>query len=150
MIVVSIKPYDKPPVSFSVKQPGNDQRVVREAKEYLETFSVWCGHYSKGFDIPMLNTRLLKWGYKPIDKRPHIDTYYTLKGKVLAGKGLAHLARWLELPEKKIDVSPDAWIAVLRDPKKTLPTLIERCESDAGLTEELYKKIRHLVVDINR
>jgi DNA polymerase elongation subunit (family B) len=150
VIVVSVKPYGLKPTSFAIKQPGNDQRVVREAKEYLETFDVYCGHYSKGFDIPMLNTRLLKWGMNPIEKRHHIDTFYALKNKILTGKALGHLAGWLELPEQKMSVGADQWVEIIRNTEKAIKGMTARCESDAAVTEELYKRIRHLIIDITK
>src|SRR3990167_5313677 len=108
VLVVSVKPFAGTPVTFTVKQPGNDQRVVREAKEELEKYTVICGYYSKGFGIPMLNTRLLKWRAEPIKSRLHIDMYYTLKYNLLtARKSQGHLLSWLETPEEKMTVGAE-------------------------------------------
>ena len=83
VLVVSIKPYGQDPFSFHIQQSGNDKKVVREAVEALESYSCICGYYSKGFDVPMLNTRRLKWGLEPIAKRHHLDLFFTLKPKLL-------------------------------------------------------------------
>ena len=151
VLVVSVKPFGKKPKSLVVQQPGNDQRVVREAKELLESYSVWVGYYSKGYDIPMLNTRLLKWGVDPIEKRPHIDLYYALKYKLLtARRSQGHLLEWLETPQEKMSVSAEVWASVAANPGPNLRILRARCESDATGLEALYRRTSHLLVDITR
>lgn len=149
-LVVSIKPFLSDPFSFVVLQPGNDQRVVREAKEALEDFDCWATFYGKGYDIPFLNTRLLKWRSRPIAKRHHVDLYFTLKHNLLtARKSQAHLLRFLETPEQKMDMSPDEWNKVLTDPKY-LKTMVKRCESDVEGLQGLYERTRHVICDIKR
>ena len=151
VLCVSFKPYGRKPYSISITQPGNDQRVVREAKEELEKYNAWCGYYSKGFDIPMLNTRLLKWEIPPIEKRPHIDMYYTLKYNTLtARRSQGHLLSWLETPEEKMTVSAEEWNRILYDTEKAMKTMLRRCESDVTGLEALYRKTRHLIRDIKR
>ena len=152
VLVVSIKPFRGNPVTFKVKQPGNDQKVVRDAKAELEKYTIICGYYSKGFDIPMLNTRLLKWGVEPIEKKLHLDMYYTLKYNLLtARRSQAHLLEWLETPQQKLTVSADDWVKILRDPDgKPMKTMVERCESDCKGLQNLYERTKHLIREIKR
>jgi uncharacterized protein YprB with RNaseH-like and TPR domain len=49
VLVVSIKPYGKKPYSLTIKQAGNDQKVVNEAKKELESYDAWVTYYGKGF-----------------------------------------------------------------------------------------------------
>jgi uncharacterized protein YprB with RNaseH-like and TPR domain len=151
VVVVSVKGYDCQPVTFAVKQVGNDERVVRQAKKELESFNCICGYYSKGFDIPMLNTRLLKWGHPPIEKRPHLDLYYGLKANLLTSRrSQGHLLAWLGTPEQKMGVSASVWADLPFKLKEDLPVLVDRCESDVAGLEALYKKTRHLIREIKR
>lgn len=150
-LVVSVKPFNKKPISIVVAQPGNDQRVVREAKELLETFDCWVTYYGKGFDLPFLNTRLTKWGMHPIAKRPHIDMYFTLKSNLLtARRSQGHLLTWLGTAEQKMGVSASVWSECSAEPEKNLKILKARCESDVEGLEALYKKTRHLILEIKR
>lgn len=151
ILVVSVKPYGLKPESFSVLQVGNDKRVVREAKERLEAADCWVGYYSKGFDIPMLNTRLLRWGLPPIEKRPHLDLYFTLKSNILTGRrSQAHLLRWLGTAEQKMDVGADVWAEMGLDFNKNIKTMIQRCESDTAGLEGLYNATKHLVRELKK
>lgn len=150
VLVVSIKPYGKAPISLAVKQVGHDSLVVREAKEALENARLWVSYYGKGFDIPFLNTRLLKNGQAPIEKRPHLDLYFTLKANTLtARRSQGHLLQWLGTPEQKMGVSADVWAKIGSDVKKYMPKMVARCESDCAGLEALYKQTRHIVRDID-
>ena len=149
-LVVSIRPFGTGPITYTVAQPGNDQKLVRVVKETLEQFDCWCTFYGKGYDIPFLNTRLLKWGLEPIEKRPHIDLYYTLKANVLtARRGQGHLLRFLETPQEKMDMAPESWNRILADFKNEVGTMVKRCESDVEGLEALYNRVKHLIRTIS-
>ena len=151
ILCLSVKPFGKIPITFTIEQPGNDQKVVRQAKEELEQYDCWVTYYGKGFDVKMLNTRLLKWGLPPVKKRPHIDLYYTLKSHILtARRSQSHLLSWLETPEQKMSVGADMWNEIIRNPKKAMKIMVDRCESDCAGLEDLYKKTRHLIDDVKR
>lgn len=151
ILVVSCKPFGSVPVSFKVEQPGNDKKVVREVSDYLASADCWVTYYGKGYDVPMLQTRLLKWGLPELVKRPHIDLYYTLKYSLnTARRSQAHILEWLEAPEAKLTVSADMWNKILYDFAPAMKTMVKRCESDAANTEALYKRTKHLIKDIKR
>ena len=151
VLCVSIKPYKAKPVTHVIKQVGNDKAVVRLAKETLEGACCWVSYYGKGFDIPMLNTRLLKWGYEPIAKRPHVDMYFTLKANILTGRrSQAHLLAWLGTKEQKMTVGADIWSSLAMSFDKNIETLIKRCESDVHGLEDMYTRTNHLIREITR
>lgn len=151
VICVSFKPYGQVAYTLAIKQVGNDERVVREAKKELERYCAWVTYYGKGFDIPMLNTRLLKWNYLPIEKRFHLDLYFSLKANLLtARKSQGHLLSWLGTPEQKVGLGASVWSELPFKMKEHLPTMIGRCESDVAGLEALYKKTRHLIKELKR
>lgn len=149
-LVVSIKPYGLKPYSLTVNQVGNDIGVVMAAKKELEKYDAWVTFYGKGYDIPFLNTRLLKWLKAPIEKKPHVDMYYTLKyGTLLSRRSMAHMARFLKEGEQKQDVGPDVWAEIGSQPG-AMKKMRARCESDVRVLEDLYNKTKHLIKDISR
>src|SRR5574341_1250688 len=150
ILVASVLPFSVNPITLQIQQPGNDQKLVRELKELLESFELWVTYYGKGFDIPMLNTRLLKWNRKPVDKKPHLDMYFTLKANLLtARKSQAHLLEWLNTPEQKMTVGADVWNQILFDVNgKAMKTMVSRCESDVIGLRDLYNKTKHVVKEI--
>lgn len=162
ILCISIRPIGKEAKTFSIVRPGVDQKVVREAADYLSTFDCWVSYYGKGFDVPMINTRLLKWGLEPIKKKPHIDLYYTLRANLnTSRRSQAHLLDWLRIDEsgestdrdnrdavRKMSVSADEWNNVLANPKKAMKTMVKRCESDTLGLQSLYLRTRHLVKEV--
>jgi len=147
----SFKPFGKKPFTASVSKPGNDKYLVENIKDELEKYDCWVTYYGKGFDLPMLNTRLLCHGLKPVVKKPHVDMYWQLKSKILTGrKSQGHLLSWLRLPEQKMSVSADEWIQVVAGTKGAMETIIKRCESDVSGLEALYNRTKHLIIDITR
>lgn len=151
VICVSVKPFGQKPTTYAIERPGMDRAVVKAAKEALEEFDLWVTYFGKGFDIPMLNTRLLQWRGMPIAKRHHLDLYWTLKSNLLtARRSQGHLLSWLQTPEQKMGVSAEAWNEVLRNPARAVPKMIRRCESDTAGLESLYVRTRHLVQEITR
>jgi uncharacterized protein YprB with RNaseH-like and TPR domain len=150
-LVVSIKPYHCKPTSYIVERPGNDQKLVRVVKDALESYDCWVTYYGKGFDIPFLNTRLLRWKRPPIEKRHHIDLYFTLKSNLLvARRSQAHLLRFLETPEQKMDMSPEDWNKVIANPDEFIKKMTARCESDVEGLQGLYEKTKHLIKEIKK
>ena len=152
MLCASIKTFGrKEPVTFRVEQLGNDKRLVRETRDYLEGFDAWVTYFGKGHDVPLLNTRLLKWGLKPVDPRPHVDLFFTLKPKLrTSSKSQAHLLRFLGTPEQKMSVSPDTWASLGTHFYKNMLEIVARCESDAAGLEALYNRTKHVIRDITR
>ena len=149
ILIASLKPYGKKPISFVVSQPGHDQKVVREFRDALSQFPIWCSFYGKGFDIPMLQARLLHHALDPLPKHHHIDLYFQMKYKVKTSRhSQAHLLEWLGTKQRKMTLAPTVWN--LEDPVEDLKTLRLRCESDCSGLEALYDKVKHLIIDITR
>ena len=157
--VVSMKPYGKAPVTFQVKHAETDHRVVVAARNWLNQSYAWVTFYGKGHDVPLLNTRLLRWGEKPLESRPHIDLYFTLKPKLKTGrKSQAHLLEFLQetmkslglKPEKKMTIAPNVWSDLQANFAPLIQTLVQRCESDTRGLEMLYRCTKHLIRDITR
>jgi len=154
---VSIKPFNKPVSTLLIGKNACDKGIVIEAKRILEQADMWCSFYGKGHDIPLLNTRLIRWGQPPIEPRPHIDMYFQLKYKLKTGrKSQAHLLEFLQdtmitlgiNPEHKMSVSPNVWSDLWSEYAKNIKILEERCASDVVGLEALYRTCRHLIRDI--
>jgi uncharacterized protein YprB with RNaseH-like and TPR domain len=157
ILVVTGKRYGQKPVTIKVETPGKDRIVVREAKEMLEAADCWISYYGKGYDVPMLNARLMRWGYKPIVKKPHLDLYFALKPKVkISRRSQGHYLSWLQVEgkdgeaQRKLGVSADTWAQIVANPRKHLPEMIRRCESDVRGLEALYDRTKDYIGDIAR
>jgi len=164
ILCASFKQPDEEPYTIAVTAPGNDKNLVSSIKDTLEHYMCWVTFYGKGFDIKMLNTRLLKHGLKPVEARPHIDMYWVAKAHLLtARKSQAHLLNWLEIELKldldhakhiveKMTVSADTWVQILNPNNfvKSMKIMKARCESDVMGLEAMYNRMKHLAKDVTR
>jgi hypothetical protein len=101
--------------------------------------------------VPFVNTRLLKWGYAPIDTRHHIDLFFTLKSNTkMSSKGLGRFLSLLGTDEQKMGVSQNVWSEMGFKLNTHMPLMVKRCESDTIGLEGLYDKTRHIIKEIKK
>lgn len=149
MLCASIKQFQTEPTTHSVSKVGKDRATLIKTKASLEGLDCWVTYYGRGFDIKMLNTRLLIHKIDPIEKRPHIDMYYQLKAKtIMSRRSQGHYCSWLQLDEQKMSVSADDWAQAAAEWKRIKPTMVARCESDVNGLQGLYERTKHLITDI--
>lgn len=124
---------------------SNDHGIALKIRSHLEKYYLTDGWYSKGFDFMFLNTRLVKYGERPIIPALHFDGYwYTAgwRGVKPGRRSLAIVARFFSLEDEKMHVDFDVWTeAAMGGDKKAMDILVERCESDVALTYEVNQKI---------
>jgi len=151
LLVVSIKPFGKEITSFVVTRPGDDRKLTKDAIEFLRQFEVFVAHFGKYHDVPLLVSRNVFHRLPAWQPRYEIDTWLFAKKQLkLSRNSQAHIARWLGTKEQKMDLSPQEWNEVLAHPKKQLPLLVARCESDVKTLEEDYSIMRPYMMDTGR
>jgi uncharacterized protein YprB with RNaseH-like and TPR domain len=136
------------PTILDGKKRGNmldDKKLVeRFAKVYNHSdYSV--GHYSSRFDLPMIRTKLLKWGLPPLQPKPHIDTWWIARRELkLHSNRLAVLQDFLGCPTSKTPLKPDDWIQAAHGSKPALDYIVDHCRADVLVLEEVFLKLRPL------
>lgn len=146
----SLKPFGKQPVTYQVTVPGDDRDTCAAIAGALSEADVWVTYYGKGFDVKMLRARLLYHGLPDLVKRPHIDMFFVLMALKTSRHSQAHLLSWLGCDEQKMGVPAGQWSEVLANPKKVMPVMVKRCESDCRGLEALYKRSKHIIKDVKR
>ena len=159
LYVVSVKPFGKATITLTISENGQDKRLAKDARDLLHEYPCWVTFYGKGHDVPLLNTRLTRWGYSPLETRHHVDAYYLVKHRLKTGhRSQAHMLEFLGdtmamlgIPRaRKMTVSPNVWSELFPNYHKNIRFLRDRCESDAEGLESLYRVTRHLIRDIAR
>ena len=122
------------------KTMADDEEIAIQLRDYLEQFHMTIGWFSKGFDMSFVNTRLVKYGHKPIRSHLHFDPIWYCKG----WRGLRPRSAKMKVMaeffnvERKIDVDVDVWIdAAYGGCRKSMDLLVKRCEGDVRTTEKL-------------
>ena len=126
----------------------NDDRgiakAIRDSLEDADTIVTW---YGKKFDVPYLQSRLLKWGETIMSPNiSHLDLWATARYQLrLSSNRLANIERFLELDATKTPINQGAWIEALAGSKKHMKTVVDHCKQDVLMLEEAYNKMLPLI-----
>lgn len=124
--------------------PTNDKDLIIAASKILSEADAWVTHYGGGFDIPMLNSRLLYHGLKPLPPITNIDTWRIARYKMhLHSNRLASVSAFLEC-ENKTPLSGPIWIKASAGHRPSIKYVVGHCRQDVVVLENVYKKIRCL------
>jgi uncharacterized protein YprB with RNaseH-like and TPR domain len=120
----------------------DDRELCIDVRDYLETFHMTAGWFSKGFDIAHFRTRLVLNGERPLKEMLHMDCIWYFRGwrglKPMSSK-MKHVAEFFGL-EKKPDVAPEVWMKAKGGNKKALDEVCDRCEADVRITQAITEK----------
>ena len=120
----------------------DDHALCVDVRDHLETFHITIGWFSKGFDLAHLRTRLVMHNERPLAEHLHLDCIWHFKGwrglKPMSSK-MKHVAEFLQL-EKKPDVAPEVWMAAKGGNRKAMDEVVERCEADVRITQEITER----------
>lgn len=124
----------------------DDEQLLLDLKGILSGYHLTCGWYTKGYDIPLINTRLAMYGHKPLDSTFHLDGVWYMKGwrglKPKTAK-LRDVAEYFKL-EQKPDVAPEVWLKARGGSKTAMNEVVARCEADVRITRAVIEKILDL------
>lgn len=123
----------------------DDKRLVERFAKVYNHCDYSVGHYSSRFDLPMIRTKLLKWGLPPLPPKPHIDTWWVARRELkLHSNRLAVLQDFLGCTAAKTPLKPDDWIQAAHGSKDALEYIVEHCRQDVLVLEEVFVKLRPL------
>lgn len=137
--------YAKPPLHVTMQ---DDSRIAREIRSHLVESSAcvaYYGGYGK-FDVPYLNTRLIRSGLEPCPPLTIIDPYTTAKSQLrLARNNMDSVASILGCEKKKYHLPWADWSAARYHNKAAMARLLEYCINDVEVLEEVYTKLLPLI-----
>jgi len=119
----------------------------------VERFStVWnwsdytCGHYAQRFDLPMIQSKLIKYGLPPLAPKPLIDTWRVARDNLkMHSNRLGAIAEYLGCETSKSPITFDDWLRAAHGDKKSLKYIVEHCRLDVLVLEEVFLKLRPLI-----
>ena len=129
------------------KERSDDRRLAIAIRDHLETHDIlfsWNGRRGMnpkgrgGFDIPMLNARLVP--EERIIRSPlHIDLLPVARKHLqLHSYRLAAVQDYLELVEEKTSITPRIWRLALDHDKAALDYIDDHCKRDVGVLKEVF------------
>lgn len=131
------------------QDPSDDRELVRAAYDILESADLWVTWYGKRFDVPLMATRLLD--HREALKRhilppmPHVDGWEIARYRMkLHSNRLASVSTFLDV-EEKTPIRPRVWRRALSGHRPSLQYVIDHCEQDCVVLEDVYQIIRPLL-----
>ena len=133
--------------TYSAAAGDPDERdCILGIRDELEAADYVCTWYGTKFDLPYINTRLLINNERPIAKIRHIDAYYTARFKLkLQSNRLAAVELALLGQSHKTAILPGIWRRALRGDKEALDYIIDHCERDVQVLEDVFEKLRGFI-----
>jgi uncharacterized protein YprB with RNaseH-like and TPR domain len=124
-------------------QPANDKWISSEIKNELEKYHFMIGYNSSRFDVPFLNSRLIRHKLKilsPLLK--HIDPIYASRYRLrLPNNTLAALAQHVQAKNKKMQLDAEIWGEATVGDKKALDLLVKRNIQDVIVLEDIFENL---------
>lgn len=123
----------------------NDRQIVMDFRRILADSDCWVTWYGKKYDVPFLQTRLLKHGNHFIPPVPHIDLWWTCKSRLkLHNNRLASASDFFNLTPKT-PIRGEAWVRAGAGHKPSLKYVEEHCRADVLSLRDAYMIMRPLV-----
>lgn len=122
----------------------DDSNMLREWARIFSTADYHVTWYGSGFDLPVVNARLIQAEEKPLPPIPHIDLWKTARYQFKTGGG-NRLAKWqdfLGIPSEKTVVKPSIWIKARYGHKPSLKYIYDHCIIDVEVLEKVFARLR--------
>ena len=125
-------------------EPENDSIILKSIWDMLDQADYVVAHNGKKFDVPTLNSRFIQHGMKPPSSYQVIDTLAIAKGYFrFTSNKLEFLAKALDVGAKIDTGGFELWSdIVLKHDLDAFDKMVEYCEHDTVLLEQVYLKLR--------
>ena len=137
------------------KDTTDDSRLVKWFYPRLVEADVWVTFFGqatmsgKGFDEPMIVTKLLEHQLPPLPDKTHIDLYRTARRYLrIHSRRLASIAEFLpQVVSQKTPILGRVWKKAGGGHKESILELDDHCRRDVWITEEVYYALRPYIRD---
>jgi len=122
---------------------NDDALLLVDVQKRLSEADIWTGWYSKGYDLPFLNTRMLLAGVPPLPPIPHIDLYFTARSNYkLSSNRLAAWQEFLNLTDAKTPLLRKTWREAGAGDLEALKYVSEHCHQDVLVLRGVYERLK--------
>jgi len=138
---------------YARERRRDDVALAVALRDYLEQFDVILGWYSKMFDVPYLNTRLLIGNERPLRADiMHVDAIWKAKkgSMALHSARLDALAKTFRLDVQKTGLDPEIWNDAADGDKEAMDYVVEHCEADVLVLRKVFHVLKPLIKIVHR
>lgn len=96
------------------------------------------------FDVPYLNSRLLRHNLPPLPPVPHLDGWKVARYKLkLNSNRLQSVTSFLGL-EDKTPLDGPTWVKAMAGHRKSIKYVVEHCRQDCEVLQQVYERLKPL------
>ncbi len=130
-------------LDYSKQDFLDDKGLVKAFAAEYEKADFAVGHYASRFDIPMIQSKLLRYGLPPLAPVPLVDTWRVARDTFkFHSNRLATIEGFLGLPHSKTPISFDDWLQAAHGSRKALKQVVEHCRQDILVLEDAFHRMR--------
>tara|TARA_R100001460_G_scaffold14262_1_gene31998 strand:+ start:2618 stop:3376 length:759 start_codon:yes stop_codon:yes gene_type:complete len=146
IICISYKWQDEDKVStLDWGRKKDDKKLIKEFVKIMNKANEIVGHNGDRFDIPWVRTRALYHGIESVPRWRTLDTLKSVRSNLrLPSNRLTDIGRYFGLGEK-IKVDGDLWQNIVFGDASRMNEMIDYCEQDVVLLQQIYEKIVKVV-----
>lgn len=123
----------------------DDKEICRQFQKVFEQADMHVTWNGTRFDLPFLQTRMLKHKLGFLPPVPHEDGLRTARRSLKMRRSLENIGKFFELSTEKEEMNlAKVWMPSAMGDPTALKQVIKRCESDVKLLEEAYLLLRPL------
>ncbi len=128
------------------KNRADDTAIIKAIRDKLSNYDIWVSYNGRRFDIPFLNTRLVYHEMEPLGIKKHIDLLYQSRYKLLLHSSrLISVQEFFRLENEKNTIDGNHWARALAGYKDGMNYIVDHCERDVAVLEEVYEKMKQFV-----
>lgn len=125
--------------------PTNDRELVKDIKKILDKSDMWFTWFGTKHDVPLINSRLIYHGFKPLKPVAHVDGWRVAKDKLrLPRNSLMMVSSFLEI-EEKTPIKPATWKRARAGHLPSLRYVYEHGLQDTIVTKQAYERMLPLI-----
>lgn len=132
---------DKKGQILSEWEHGMEGMLTRLSELIVEADAI-ITYNGKRFDLPHINTQIIRAGLPALPPVSHIDLFQFIRTTKFMSKKLGFVGPELGIGEKLKHSGFDLWEGVMKGDKKAQAEMSKYCGQDVDLTEELYQRVK--------
>lgn len=127
----------------------DDSWLCAKLRELLLEFDLIVTWNGARFDIPFLNSRLVKHGLAPLPRRLHKDLLYTSRYSLkLHSNRLEAVQEFLGLKVRKTSISGEFWNRAVTGDTEALKYIVNHCVLDVIVLEEVFSRLKQFIREV--
>ena len=123
----------------------DDGKMIKKFIKVMNSADEIIAHNGDRFDLKWIRSRALTHGINSVPRWASFDTLKSVRANIqLPSNRLGDIGRYFGLSEK-IKTDPDLWKNIVFGDSSRMQEMIDYCEQDVILLEQVYQKVKGVV-----